>query len=58
MLAGEAFRGRALPGLFRTRLAKGLLMGTVIAFAVLRNIPDYPFTLLAPYQSAADESEN
>jgi hypothetical protein len=44
----EVFRGKALPRLFRTRKSTWLLIAAVIAFTVLRNIPAYPFTLLAP----------
>ncbi len=44
----EAFKGKALPRLFRTRLSIRLLIGAVMAFSILRNIPRYPFTLLAP----------
>ncbi len=48
----EAFCGRALPNLLRTRLVRGLLIGTVLTFTVLRNIPRYPCTLLAPHAAA------
>lgn len=42
-------RGRPMP--FRFRMGKHLsygLLGLVLAFWVLRNIPQWPFTLLAP----------
>lgn len=44
----EAFRDRALPGLFRSHRATRLLIALVLSFTVLRNLPLYPFTLLAP----------
>ncbi len=44
----EVFKGKALPNIFGARLITALLIGTTVAFAVLRNIPNYPFTLLAP----------
>ena len=46
----ETFRGRALPRLFRSRRSTWLLIMGVIAFTILRNVPTYPFTLLAPHK--------
>lgn len=44
----EVFRGRPLPRLFRSPYWTRAIFVIVIAFWVLRNIPVYPFTLLAP----------
>lgn len=46
----ETFNRKALPRLFRTRMSTWLLIAIVISFTVLRNIPAYPFTLLAPHK--------
>jgi len=47
-LAFSAFRGRGLPRPFSTRAAAWFLVGAIAAFAIVRNIPAYPFSLLAP----------
>jgi hypothetical protein len=44
----EVFRGRPLPRLFRSPYSTWAIFVLVVAFWVLRNIPVYPFTLLAP----------
>ncbi|MGB9180269.1 MAG: DUF2752 domain-containing protein [Pyrinomonadaceae bacterium] len=43
------FTGRALPKFFIPPLWIKLLFVVVMAFWILRNIPSYPFTLLAPH---------
>lgn len=45
----EAFKGRPLPRPFGNRLPLALLFGVVLPFSILRNVPFYPFTLLAPH---------
>jgi Protein of unknown function (DUF2752) len=47
----EAFKGKALRRLFSTRPSMSLLIGTIVGFTILRNLPVYPFTLLAPRAS-------
>jgi hypothetical protein len=42
-------RGRSLPKVFVYPTLIKLLFITIVAFWVLRNIPCYPFTLLAPH---------
>ena len=42
-------RGRGLPKVFVHPTLIKLLFWTVIAFWILRNLPFYPFTLLAPH---------
>lgn len=41
-------RGRGLPGLPVNARTIGAAFAAVVAFTVLRNIPAYPFSLLAP----------
>ena len=41
-------RGRGLPEIALSSRVTRLLLGIVIAFWILRNIPLYPFSLLAP----------
>ncbi len=50
LLSYAAFgvRGRALPDIFALPFWGWLVLGTVLAYWVLRNIPLYPFSLLAP----------
>jgi hypothetical protein len=43
-----ALRGRGLPRFFVPPVLIKVLFWTVVAFGVLRNIPVYPFSLLAP----------
>ncbi|MGA9994581.1 MAG: DUF2752 domain-containing protein, partial [Pyrinomonadaceae bacterium] len=43
------FTGRALPKFFIPPIWIKLLFFVVMAFWILRNIPSYPFTLLAPH---------
>ena len=40
--------GRALPNIFVPGILIWLLLGVILLFCVLRNIPFYPFSLLAP----------
>jgi len=47
-LALSAFRGRGLPRPFSSRAGAWLLVGAIAAFAIVRNIPVYPFNVLAP----------
>jgi hypothetical protein len=41
-------RGRPLPGVLASPFSGWLVLGTILAYWVLRNIPFYPFCLLAP----------
>ena len=41
-------RGKALPRIFTSPVWGWVLVGIVVAFGILRNIPIYPFTLLSP----------
>lgn len=41
-------RGRPLPGILAAPFWGWLAFGTILAYWVLRNIPLYPFSLLAP----------
>ena len=43
-----ALRGRSLPRFFVPPVLIKMLFWVVVAFGVLRNIPAYPFSLLAP----------
>jgi hypothetical protein len=43
-----AVRGRRLPGVFLPSFVIWTLLATIIAFWILRNLPWYPFSLLAP----------
>ena len=40
--------GRGMPAPFVPAFAIWMLLGAIVAFWVLRNVPLYPFTLLAP----------
>ena len=42
------FNGCRLPSLLERRYSARVLLVAVVAFWILRNIPHYPFTLLAP----------
>jgi hypothetical protein len=46
-------RGHALPALVGAGRPTKLLMAVVMAFSVLRNIPVYPFYLLAPHRAGS-----
>lgn len=51
-LAGRVFTrvtGRRWPGLPQTAWLAWGLLGVVLVYTVLRNVPAYPFTLLAPH---------
>ena len=41
-------KGKGLPNIFKSPVWGWVLVGTAIAFWILRNIPAYPFTLLSP----------
>ncbi len=47
-LWSRATRGRSLPGRFIPAVWLWLLLAAIILFAIVRNIPVYPFTILAP----------
>jgi hypothetical protein len=40
--------GKRLPHVFKSRVWIWILVGIIIAFWILRNIPAFPFTLLSP----------
>lgn len=40
--------GRALPNIFVPAIFVWILLGVIVLFCVLRNVPFYPFALLAP----------
>lgn len=40
--------GKALPGFFMPAFWIWAILAIVVAFGILRNVPVYPFTLLAP----------
>jgi hypothetical protein len=44
-----ARRGRGLPGVRFPVWSGWMLLGVMLAYWVLRNVPAYPFTLLAPH---------
>ena len=46
--ASVGIRGRSLPGVSVPPYWYWLLLGSILAFWLLRNIPLYPFNLLAP----------
>lgn len=46
--AALAFLGRSLRGYFLRPILIWTLLGIIILYWVLRNLPTYPFTLLAP----------
>jgi Protein of unknown function (DUF2752) len=52
----ETFRGTTLPKVFATRRLIVLLTCAVLAFAILRNIPYYPFDRLAPHEYIPDSN--
>ena len=43
-----AVRGRALPRLFSNPLSAWIIFWVIVAYWILRNVPLYPMTLLAP----------
>jgi hypothetical protein len=47
--AVSAGRGRILPTVFVPRAWIWLLFGVIVIYGVARNIPVYPFLLLAPH---------
>jgi hypothetical protein len=47
-LLSLAIRGRAIVGLERNLVFLWILVGVLITFGVLRNLPFYPFTILFP----------
>ena len=46
--ASVALGGRSLPRLFNTRVWMWAIYGVILIYTILRNIPIYPFNLLAP----------
>jgi len=46
--AWQSFRGRSLPGVFLSRSWIMAIFWLIMAYWVLRNVPAYPFNLLAP----------
>ena len=45
---GQVVRGRSAPAVILPAFWIWTLLGVIIAFWILRNVPLYPFTLLAP----------
>lgn len=43
-------KNKIVPSLFYSPLFSKVLLLAVVSFGVLRNLPYYPFTLLAPFQ--------
>jgi hypothetical protein len=54
--AWTALRGSPPPGVFLSVRVRWAFVALVFVFAVLRNIPAYPFTLLAPHPLTPPDS--
>ena len=44
----RSVRGRPVPAVFLPGFSIWMLLGVVLVFSVLRNVPHYPFSLLGP----------